>query len=242
MRCTALILVAITAGVGLSVSMAPAVLANDSSTAPKFNSRLAAYIHDRVSEFDQIPDGRKDDLKKIAAYVREQLDAGQKAKLVFICTHNSRRSHLSQIWASDAAAYYRLSGVECFSGGTEGTAFNPRAIAALERAGMKIDKSSDDKNPRYLVESVEGASPLVCFSKKYSDATNPKSAFCAVMTCAEADKSCPTIDGAALRIPLHFEDPKVADGTPQEAARYDERCAQICREMLYAFSQVRPTR
>ena len=153
----------------------------------------------------------------------------------------SRRSHLSQIWASDAASYYRIPGVECFSGGTEGTAFNPCAVAArLELAGMKIEKLSDDKNPKYRVQGAEGLAAMVCFSKKYSDATNPKSDFFAVMTCAEADKGCPTVDGAALRVPLHFQDPKVADGTPQEAAKYDERCVQICREMFYLFSRVRP--
>ncbi|MBL7187331.1 MAG: hypothetical protein ISS70_13500 [Phycisphaerae bacterium] len=30
-----------------------------------------------------------------------------------------------------------------------------------------------------------------------------------------------------------------SDGPDQEAAKYDERCKQICREMLYVFSQVR---
>ncbi len=184
-------------GVLLLVPGASDVMADKQPSAPPFNPRLNAYVRLRTGEFSQIPESRKGDLQRIATYVRRQIDAGRTAKLIFICTHNSRRSHISQIWASDAASFYGISGVECFSGGTEGTAFNPRAIAALERAGMKIEKSSEDRNPSYLVQGAEGQTPLICFSKKFSDATNPKSDFCAVMTCPEADKSCPVIDGAA---------------------------------------------
>jgi arsenate reductase len=58
------------------------------------------------------------------------------------------------------------------------------------------------------------------------------------MTCTQAEKNCPIVAGSSLRVGVHFEDPKVADDTPEEAAKYDERCQQICREMLYLFSQV----
>jgi hypothetical protein len=206
--------------------------------AARFNLKLTAYLGDRSGEFDQIPAERKRDLQTIAGYVRMQNKAGEPAKLIFICTHNSRRSHMAQIWATDAANYYGLAGVQCFSGGTEGTAFNPRAIAALERAGIEISKPGDDKNPKYKVQVADGVEPLVCFSKKYGDAPNPTENFCAVMTCSNADKACPTVEGSSLRVAIPYEDPKMADDTPQEAAAYDARCAQICREMLYLFSQV----
>jgi len=204
----------------------------------KFNPQVAAYLRQRVGEFDQIPAERKQALETLAAYVRNRSSAGEPARLVFICTHNSRRSHLSQIWAAAAANYYGVPKVECSSGGTEATAFNPRAIAALERAGVEIQKSGDDKNPKYQVRVAEGIA-LECFSKKYGDAPNPAVDFCAVMTCSNADKNCPTVDGSTLRVAIPYEDPKASDGTPQEASTYDERCAQICREMLYLFSQVK---
>ncbi len=205
---------------------------------PRFNPKLKTYLGQRIAEFDRIPANRKQDLQAIAAYVRLQNKADRPAKLVFICTHNSRRSHMAQIWAADAANYYGVSGVECFSGGTEGTAFNPRAVAALQRAGMDITKTGDDKNPRYQVEIADGIQPLICFSKKYGDDPNPSADFCAVMTCSTADKNCPTVEGSSLRVAIPYEDPKIADDTPQEAKKYDARCAQICREMLYLFSQV----
>jgi protein-tyrosine-phosphatase len=213
-------------------------LAEEKSNTVTFNSRLSSYLSQRLGEFGQISTDRQNELRQIAEFVREELDAGRPAKLVFICTHNSRRSHLSQIWASVAASYYAIPGIETFSGGTAATAFNPRAIAALERAGVRVEKTNDDKNPKYLVHGADGVAPTVAFSKRYDDEANPQAGFCAVMTCSEADEACPNVAGAKLRVPLHYADPKVADGKPEEAAKYDERCAQISREMLYLFSQV----
>jgi len=197
------------------------------------------YVDQRCQEFDQISSDRKTQLKKIALYVKDRIAAGQPAKLTFICTHNSRRSHMCQIWAATAAAHYDVAGVESYSGGTETTAFNPRAVAAIERAGLKIEKTNDRDNPRFAVRFQESDEPLICFSKVYSAPPNPKEGFCAVMTCSQADRTCPYVDGCLLRVAIPYDDPKVADNTPQEASKYDERCAQISREMLYLFSQVR---
>src|SRR5579871_796667 len=107
---------------------------------------LQEYLKSREAEFDQIDDDRKSELKKIAAYVSGQRKAGKPARLTFICTHNSRRSHLSQLWAATAATYYGVAGIETFSGGTEATAFNPRAVAAIKRAGLKVEKAQDGNN------------------------------------------------------------------------------------------------
>jgi protein-tyrosine-phosphatase len=205
----------------------------------KMYSAVQTYLEQRSKEFGQIPAERQAELQKIARYVQERMHSGEPARLTFICTHNSRRSHLSQIWAAASARFYGIGGVEVFSGGTEATAFNPRAIAAAERAGLQIQKTEDGKNPRYEVRCQDTEKPLVCFSKVYNEAPNPKQDFCAVMTCSQADASCPVVKGSALRVALFFDDPKVADGTPEESATYDERCRQISREMLYLFSQIR---
>jgi hypothetical protein len=201
--------------------------------------QLQKYVEQRKSEFANIPEERKEQLKKLAEYVRSRTAAGQPACLTFICTHNSRRSHMAQLWATVAAAHYGVGNVETFSGGTEATAFNPRAVAALERAGFKIEPGPEKTNPHYKVFVGSASEPLVCFSKVYDAEPNPKADFCAVMTCAQADKNCPVVHGAALRLSINYEDPKAADGTPAETARYDERCAQIALEMLYAFSLVK---
>jgi len=200
--------------------------------------QLQKFLETRAAEFDQIPAERKTQLKTIALYVKSRVKDNKPARLTFICTHNSRRSHMSQIWAATAASFYGVGGVETYSGGTESTAFNPRAIAAIKRAGLKVEKAQDGKNPRYEVRFKDADKALVCYSKAFHEAPNPKEDFCAVMTCSQADKTCPNVDGCSLRVAIPYEDPKVADDKPEEEATYDERCGQICREMLYLFSEV----
>jgi protein-tyrosine-phosphatase len=202
------------------------------------NEELRGYLAIRLAEFDKIPQPRRRELQKIAAYVRENVAQGRSTRLTFVCTHNSRRSLLCQVWGAAAAAYFGISGVETFSGGTEATAFNSRAVAALRRAGFEINETAPAKNPHYAVRFRVDGPALECFSKIYTAAPNPQADFCVVMTCAEADKKCPVVKGAALRIALPFDDPKAFDNTPQEGAMYDERCRQIARELLYVFSEV----
>ena len=204
-----------------------------------FYPALLCYLDERVGEFDAIPDDRRAKLATVANYIRGLSAESEPAKLIFICTHNSRRSHFSQIWAQIAAEYYGIKGVETFSGGTEATAFNPRAVAAVQRCGLRIVADpSNATNPRYRVFSSDSSVPQLCFSKAYGDPPNPTQKYCAVMNCSQADDACPTVMGCDLRIPIRYEDPKIADDTTIESQRYDERSAQICREMLYMMSLV----
>jgi hypothetical protein len=132
-----------------------------------------------------------------------------------------------------------VDGVETYSGGTEATAFNPRAVAALQRAGFRIETSEPEaENPRYTVSITENGPTLEAFSKRYMDPPNPTAGFAAIMTCSDADEACPFVRGADFRIAVPYVDPKVSDGTPEEAATYDERSRQIATEMLYVFSRV----
>ncbi len=199
---------------------------------------LGEYIADRLEEFAGISDERTGTLESIAAFVRAKTAAGEPSRLNFICTHNSRRSHMSQLWAQIAAQYFSVPGVETFSGGTEATAFDPRAVAALRRAGFLVEHSTEGVNPVYAVSFEPGMEPLLAFSKVYSDSPNPQQGFAAVMTCSSADASCPIVFGAAERFAIPYDDPKEFDGTEREAEAYDERCRQIAREMLYLFSVV----
>jgi arsenate reductase len=226
------------AAVCLLVIVSRTLFAEPQNEKAKLYSQIQSYVEQRVQEFSQIPDERKSGLRKLALYVQSRIKSNEPARLTFICTHNSRRSHISQIWAATAAGFYGVRGVETYSGGTEATAFNPRAIAAMERAGLKVKKSEEGKNPRYEVRFEDGDYALVCFSKVYNESPNPKEDYCAVMTCAQADKNCPIVEGSSLRVAIPYDDPKLADDTAEETAGYDERCRQICREMLYLFSQV----
>lgn len=179
-----------------------------------------------------IDDSRKQVLDQLADYIRKT----DHPKLNFICTHNSRRSHLSQIWAQVFGHYYGID-LSTYSGGTEATAFHPNAVEALRRAGFTIVRGDGD-NPKYEVSFADEAEAMICFSKTFDDSFNPQADFAAVMTCSDADEECPFVPGANARIKLLYEDPKVADGTPEEAKKYDERCTQIASEMNYIFSSI----
>lgn len=210
---------------------------------PTKNSTLLPSLTPTVErlskEFNQIPPERKELLQQLVSFVEDKLKAGQKVYLNFICTHNSRRSHLSQIWAQVAAYYYNIPDVHCFSGGTEATAFNPRAVKAMQDAGFNIVKFKEGDNPVYKVTYAHNVEPVIAFSKKYDDSFNPNKDFAAIMTCSHADENCPLVLGATARISLTYDDPKDFDGTAQEAAKYAERVQQIGREILFAFSQVK---
>lgn len=188
--------------------------------------------------FDRIPEDRRRELEEISDFIRSKMNAGENASAIFICTHNSRRSHLSQVWAQTAAAFYGVAGFKTFSGGVEVTACNERTVAALKRTGFDVTDSTGGKNPVYLVKYSEKAEPIRSFSKLYTDDVNPHEKFVAVMTCDHADANCPLVQGASLRAPIHYADPKAADGTPEEAATYDARSQQIAREMFYMMSVI----
>lgn len=177
-------------------------------------------------------------LNALSTYVGEKVKKGEEIQLTFICTHNSRRSHLGQVWAQVAAAHYEIAGLSCFSGGTETTACNPRTIAAFERAGFRVVQTTEVDNPMYEISYDEEQPPVIAFSKVYDQSPNPTENFAAIMTCDHADENCPYIPGAEKRFPITYTDPKMADDTPAESHIYDERCRQIATEMLYVFSKV----
>lgn len=202
---------------------------------PTLQSTTERLLHG----FDAISPERKELLKQLTVFVEKRVHSSKPVYLNFICTHNSRRSHLSQLWAQAASHYYGIPDVQSFSGGTEATAFNPRAVKAMQEAGFDILKMKDGENPVYKVRFADDAKPVTAFSKKYDDPFNHNKDFAAIMTCSHADENCPLVLGATARIALTYDDPKEFDGTPQEAAKYKERVEQIGTEILYAFSLVK---
>jgi protein-tyrosine phosphatase/arsenate reductase len=192
-----------------------------------------------VNQFDTIPSERKELLCKISAYIQYKKDGNLPINLMYVCTHNSRRSHFGQIWAAVAASFFGIENVHTFSGGTEATAFNPNAIQALKETGFEITTEELITNPIYKV--AYGTNKLhftTCFSKVYEDSFNPASNFAAIMTCSDAEQNCPFIPGVELRIGTTYYDPKAFDGTPQQAEKYVERSNQIARECMYVFSKI----
>ena len=201
---------------------------------------MNAKILETISSFQhiEIKDERKKVLQPLIEYVRTKRERQEKIRLNFICTHNSRRSHLSQIWAQTLASYFRLDHVECFSGGTEATAMFPKVAETLERQGFDIIELSKTDNPIYAIKFSSNEMPIIAFSKRYNHKFNPQTDFCAIMTCSSADEGCPFIAGAEKRIPIRYEDPKIFDGTEEMNQKYLEKSLEIGGELYYVFSQI----
>ena len=203
---------------------------------------LQPYVNEVAHELDLVSAERRQVLDHIATDILGQLQAGHPAQLTFICTHNSRRSHMSQIWAQTAACYYGLDGIQAFSGGTQATACNCRTVAAMRRVGFAIEDATTGDNPIYLVRYAENRPRIRAYSKLYNADGNPKRDFIALMTCSVADQTCPVVEGAVARYPIHYADPRLCDDTPTETAAYNDRCREIAREMFYIMSKVRQSR
>ena len=186
-----------------------------------------------------VSEDRKVVLKPLADYIQNKVNANEEIRLNFICTHNSRRSHLSQIWAQTMAFHFGIQNVYCYSGGTEATALFPKVAETLTHQGFQIQQLSQEQNPVYAVKFDDNAHPIVGFSKTYFDAFNPKSNFAAIMTCSNADEGCPMVFGAEARFPIKYDDPKAFDGTELMNEKYAERSLQIASELYFVFSQIK---
>ena len=188
---------------------------------------------------DSIPFERKAILQPLVDFIQEKVSANQEIRLHFICTHNSRRSHLTQVWAQTMAQYFAIPKVFSYSGGTETTAIYPMIIETLNQTGFKIEVLSESSNPIYSIKFAPNQHPIIGFSKKLDAHFNPKSQFAAIMTCSHADGGCPFIFGAEKRIPITYEDPKEFDNSPLKKENYSERSIQIATELYYVFDQIK---
>ncbi len=202
---------------------------------------MFSKIVEFIEQFDaeSITAGRKEVLKPLVEYIQKKKDNNETIRLNFICTHNSRRSHLSQIWAQTMAFHLNIKNVFCYSGGTEATAMFPKVAETLEKQGFQIQKLSETENPVYAVKYDKNEPPIICFSKTYDNKFNPQGEFGAIMTCNNADEGCPIVVGAEARFPIKYDDPKAFDHTDLQDAKYAERSLEIAQELFFVFSQIK---
>ena len=172
--------------------------------------------------------------QEISADVSRAKREAKVLALNFICTHNSRRSQIAQIWTIVAAAWYDNEFVTAYSGGTEVTALHPNVITVLTALGFRIEGDGDGPG-RYLVYFSDDCPPVRCWSKLYDDPANPVDDFLAIMVCDDADANCPVIPTAKRRISLQYVDPKFSDGTNEEADIYRRTAREIGSEVFSLF-------
>ncbi|MBP6448236.1 MAG: protein-tyrosine-phosphatase [Saprospiraceae bacterium] len=200
------------------------------------NPKIISFIQSFSTE--NISSERQEVLAHLVKYIRDKRAKDETIRLNFICTHNSRRSHLSQIWAQTMTFHFGIKNVFCYSGGTEATAMFSKVVETLANQGFITFRISDIPNPVYAVKYASNEQAIICFSKEYSHAFNPMGNYAAVVTCNSADEACPIVFGAEARIPVKYEDPKAFDNTNLMDAKYAERSLQIAAEMWYVFGRV----
>ncbi len=192
-----------------------------------------------ILDISTISDVRKEVLEPLIEYIQQKVNDKADINLNLICTHNSRRSHLSQVWSQAMASFFNIKNVYSYSGGTQATALFPMVAKTLTKNGFQVKTLSEGNNPVYSIKFSDNEHPVIGFSKKYDDDFNPKSNFAAIMTCSHADENCPVVLGCDIRIPVTYEDPKAFDNTPQQEKKYLERSLQIATEMKYVFYNIK---
>lgn len=208
-------------------------------------SSTKSYLYSKIKseieslDLNSISEERKKVLESLITFIQNKYNKDEDIRLNFICTHNSRRSHLSQIWSQTLAKYFSIKNVFSYSGGTEATALFPVVSETLKKSGFDISIIAKGLNPIYSIKYSSNEHPIIGFSKTYNDAFNPQSEFAAILTCNHADENCPNIVGAEQRIPLTYIDPKVSDNTPLQQETYYKRSIQIATEMKYIFSNIK---
>lgn len=187
----------------------------------------------------KLDEKRKDLLHKIATYITNELKKCKTINLNFICTHNSRRSQLAQVWACYAAHFLKLNNIDSYSGGIAVTAFYRNTVKTLQEVGFNFQiLEFSHQNPEYLISYENCTKPIIGFSKLYDDDHNKKP-FIAITTCSKANEICLFIPDSIHRFHLLFEDPKNYDGTLYQAEKYKETNKQIAGEIHYIFNKVK---
>lgn len=195
------------------------------------------FFNASIKEFE-ITEDRKVLLNTISQFISNERKKFKKVRLNFICTHNSRRSQLAQVWAHYAISFYKLKRIRSYSGGTEATAFHRNTISTLQDAGFKFTlKEFSHENPIYEISYKGMKKPIVGFSKLYDHKIN-KAPFIAITTCSSAAENCPFIPEALQRFHVPYIDPKSSDDTELMSKKYLETNRQIAAEMNYIFQQV----
>ena len=203
----------------------------------KTNPKMVKDFFEKSQQNIVIDTTRKDLLVKIANKIAANYNKGN-VNINFICTHNSRRSQLGQVWIFFAADYFNLP-INALSGGTEVTAFHRNTVETLTQTGFKFDVVEfSHTNPIYKISFSDEKPSLLGLSKLYDHHENTTPYF-VLTTCNNADENCPFIPEAIERFHVPYVDPKHSDGTPNQSETYLNTSRIIAAQMYFLFNQIK---
>jgi arsenate reductase (thioredoxin) len=133
-------------------------------------------------------------------------EAGEQARVLFVCTHNSARSQMAEGILRDLAG----DRFEVTSAGTEATHVRPLAIRAMDEISIDISGQESKTLERYLGEPFDYV----------------------ITVCDEANEACPFFPGADKRLHWSFEDPSRAEGSEDERLAIFRRVRDEIRERI----------
>jgi arsenate reductase (thioredoxin) len=132
----------------------------------------------------------------------------EKAKVLFLCTHNSARSQMAE------GLLRHLAGdrFEAHSAGTEATHVRPLAIRAMDEIGVDISGQESKTLERYLGKPFDYV----------------------ITVCDDANEACPFFPGATNRLHWSLPDPSAAKGTEEERLEVFRSVRDALRDRVQA--------
>jgi arsenate reductase (thioredoxin) len=133
-------------------------------------------------------------------------EAGERGRVLFVCTHNSARSQMAE------GLLRHLAGerFEAHSAGTEATHVRPLAIRVMDEIGIDVSGQESKTLDRYVGERFDYV----------------------ITVCDEANEACPFLPGAKNRLHWSFEDPSQATGSEDERLKVFQRVRDEIRERI----------
>jgi arsenate reductase len=129
-----------------------------------------------------------------------------KARVLFLCTHNSARSQM----AEGLLRHFAGDRFEVYSAGTEATVVRPQAIKVMNEIGIDISGQQSKTLEGYLMQPFDYV----------------------ITVCDAANEACPVFPGAKQRLHWSFEDPAAAVGSEEERLRVFRSVRDNIREHI----------
>ena len=167
---------------------------------------------------------QKDRLELIANELNKKIK--ETNVLVFLCTHNSRRSQICEVWGSIFSLIYKKE-ILINSAGTIKTSVHKEIFNVLKKCGVSVNEN----------EEIAFKNLLIKLKSKTLDQIDAKK-FIAIMTCSDAEKSCPIDSRSVKNINMFFKDPKVYDNTKYMEEEYLKTNSNIAEELNYIFKRI----
>jgi arsenate reductase len=132
----------------------------------------------------------------------------EKARVLFLCTHNSARSQMAE------GLLRHLGGdrFEAYSAGTQATHVRPLAIRAMDEIGVDISGQESKTLDRYLGKPFDYV----------------------IAVCDDANEACPFFPGAERRLHWSVPDPSAAEGTDEERLKVFRSVRDVLRDRVQA--------